>query len=249
MDIGLADLGLTETQVQNGPVTFHLVREAGTVDGEGAFTDGRGKGTFTFTPNMGFVSAMKSRGFDFEKPHRSIKWDKDDDSRESLDERLLSAALINVTTALADDLNSANFGKLDVDDLFKAAIFHVDSKYMAEMKATGFPTLDLDDLVKGRIFNIDADYVRQVHEMGFDNRDFEGLVKFRIFKVTPEFLNELKSAGLQNLGSEEIVKCRIFNINGDYVRKARAEDPNATIEDMVRMKIGVGRRSRDDGWQ
>ncbi|MEQ1642180.1 MAG: hypothetical protein ABL959_01895 [Pyrinomonadaceae bacterium] len=223
--------GLTREQTQNGRVNFSLVREAGTVECEGSFTNGKGSGSFQFVPNKSFFDGMKARGFDFEKSDS-----KHDDGPES---RLLAAAFLNVTTALADDLLSANFGKLDVDDLFKAAIFKVDSKFMVEMKNSGFPNLTLEDLVKARIFKIDADYVRQVHEMGFSNKGFESLVKFRIFKVTPEFLGELKAAGLNDLDSEDIVKCRIFKIDADFVRKARSEDPKATIEDMVKMKIGV----------
>lgn len=226
--------GLTKQQAEaGGSVRFSLVREAGTVECEGVFADGKGSGTFTFTPNRSFIDAMRVRGFDLEKQRES----KHDD----LESRLFTAAMINVTTALADDLRAANFGDLDVGDLFKAAIFKIDSKFMAEMKASGFPNLSMEDLVKARIFKIDADYVRQVHEMGFSNKGFEGLVKFRIFKVTPEFLAELKAAGLSTLDSEDIVKCRIFKIDADFVRKVRAEDPNATIEDMVRLKIGVRR--------
>ena len=231
--------GLTRESAQNGRVHFSLVRDAGTVECDGNFVNGKGSGTFTFTPNASYVSSMRSRGFDFTAANNSR-------GGESNEDKLLSAALLNVTTALADDLNSANFGKLEVDDLFKAAIFKVDGKFMAEMKATGFPNLQMEDLVKARIFKIDADYVRQVHEMGFDNRDFEGMVKFSIFKVTPEFLGELKSAGLSTMDSEDIVKCRIFKIDADFVRKARATDPNATIEDMVQMKIGVYRKKGTD---
>lgn len=229
--------GLTKQQAEaGGSVRFSLVREAGTVECEGTFTGGKGSGTFTFTPDRSFIDGMRARGFDFEK-------DSVTDKHDDLESRLLTAAMVNVTTALADDLKAANFGDLDVGDLFKAAIFKVDSKFMAEMKASGFPNLSMEDLVKARIFKIDADYVRQVHEMGFSNKGFEGLVKFRIFKVTPEFLAELKAAGLSNLNSEDIVKCRIFKIDADFVRKVRAEEPNATIEDMVQMKIGV-RRSK-----
>lgn len=231
--------GLTKEQTQNGKVNFRLVREAGTIVCEGSFVDGKGSGTFTFTPDQGFITAMSSRGFDFEK--QSSKHDDQDPA-----ERLMTAALVNVTTALADDLLSANFGKLDVDDLFKAAIFKVDGKFMAEMKATGFPNLRMEDLVKARIFKIDADYVRQIHEMGFDDRDFESLVKFRIFKVTPQYLGELKAAGLNDLDSESIVKCRIFKIEPDFIRDERAKNPNVTVEDLVKMKIGVYRYKDKD---
>ena len=229
-----------EQAVADGKVNFRLVREAGTVDCEGSFADGRGTGTFRFTPDMSFVTAMRSRGFDFEK-----KWERNTGD-ESVSERLMAAAFINLTIALADDLNSANFGKLDVDDLFKAAIFKVDSKYMVEMKNSGFPDLKFEDLVKGRIFKIDAEYVKQVHEMGFSDHGFEGLVKFRIFKVTPEYLNELKAAGLSKMDSEDIVKCRIFKIDPEFVRKARATDPNLTVEDLVKMKIGIYRHKDKD---
>jgi hypothetical protein len=228
--------GLTRDRAQNGKVNFRLVREAGTIECEGTFTEGKGSGTFTFTPNRGFIDAMKSRGFDFEKSAGKHGAD--------LEDRLFTAATVNVTTKLADDLLSANFGSLDVEDLFKAAIFHIDSQFMSEMKATGFPNLGMEDLVKARIFKIDADYVRQVRDMGFEKENFEGLVKFRIFKVTPEFLNELKADGFDNLSAEEVVKFRIFNIDSDFIRKAKAEDPNVTVEELVQMKIGVRRSSR-----
>lgn len=219
----------------NGKVNFRLVREAGNIQFDGEFANGRGSGTFTFTPNSGFFDAMSSRGFDFSKS-------KGDRGNDDVNDRMFAAATLGVTTALADDLLSANFGKLDADDLFKAAIFNIDGKFMAEMKATGFPNLGMEDLVKARIFKIDADYVRQVHEMGFDKEDFEGLVKFRIFKVTPEFLTALKTEGFDNLSAEQIVKFRIFNIDADFIRKARAENPNVTVEQMVQMKIGVYHR-------
>lgn len=227
--------GLTLENLQNGKVSFRLVREAGTIECEGSFTNGKGAGTFRFTGNQSFVDAMRSRGFDFEKSSASKH-------ESSLEDRLFSTATLNVTTALADDLKSANFADLDVGDLFKAAIFKIDGKFMAEMKATGFPDLEMEYLVKARIFKIDADYVRQVRTMGFDKEDFEGLVKFRIFKVTPEFLNELKGEGFNDLRAEDVVKFRIFKIDPAFIRQARIEDPNITVEQLVQRRIGVRRK-------
>lgn len=228
--------GLTPQQAQNGQVNFRLVREAGIIECEGTFTKGKGSGTFRFIGNRNFVDGMKARGFDFEKSE-SLR------NSSTPEERLFAAATLNVTTALADDLLSANFGKLEIDDLFKAAIFKIDGKFMAEMKATGFPDLGMEDLVKARIFKIDAEYVRQIKETGFTADGFEGLVKFRIFKVTPEFLNDMRAAGFEKMSSEDIVKCRIFKIDGEFARQARADEPNISIEEMVQMKIGVKRRN------
>jgi hypothetical protein len=231
----LNELGLTREQVVNGgPVRFTLVREAGTIEGDGSFENRKGSGTFRFTGSSAFVAAMKSRGFDFEKDSQSV-----DHGR--LEDRLFTAAALNVTTALADDLTSAGFGQLTVGDLFKAAIFKVDSAFMREMKATGFPNMGMEELVKARIFKIDANFVRRAAEMGFDKEPFENLVKMSIFKITPEFVAEVRNEGLTNLSMEELVKLQIFKIDGEFIRKAKAEGIPITVERLVQRRIGVDR--------
>jgi hypothetical protein len=226
--------GLTREQAMSGgPVSFSLVREAGRVDMEGNFQNGKGSGTFRFNGNAGFVSAMKSRGFDFEQSSRT-------DDRDTED-RVFAATMLNVTTALADDLNSAGFGKLQTEDLFKAAIFKIDSNFMREMKASGF-NLGMEDLVKARIFKIDAEFVKQVAQMGFEKEPFESLVKMQIFKVTPEFISEMRNEGLNNLQVEDLVKLRIFKIDTNFIREAKADGVPLDVERLVRRKIGVARR-------
>ncbi|HEY7785141.1 MAG TPA: hypothetical protein VIB00_10465 [Pyrinomonadaceae bacterium] len=224
--------GLNREQALNGgPVKFSLVREAGTIDCEGSFQNGKGSGTFRFTSNPGFVSAMKGRGFDFE----------DGTSSRRTEERLFAATTLNVTTALADDLVSAGFGKLGVDDLFKAAIFKIDSKFMREMKASGFGDLGMEELVKARIFKIDPEFVTQVSQMGFDKEPFESLVKMRIFKVTPEFVAEVRNEGLTNVDVEDLVKLQIFKIDSAFIKQARSEGVPLEVERLVQRRIGVGR--------
>lgn len=226
--------GLTRDQaLRGGPVSFSLVREAGKVDFEGSFQNGQGSGTFRFTGNAAFVSALKSRGFNFEE-------NSDDDERHP-ENRLFTAAMVNVTTALADDLSSA-FPNLKVDDLFKAAIFKVDAAFIRDMKASGFNDLGLEDLVKARIFKVDAEFVRKVSEMGFDKEPFESLVKMQIFKVTPEFVAEVRNEGLTDLKVEDVVKLRIFKIDAEFIRKTKAEGSPIDVESLVQKRIGVARR-------
>ncbi|MET0625061.1 MAG: hypothetical protein ABW250_19105 [Pyrinomonadaceae bacterium] len=234
-----ADLqGLTREQVaRGGAVRFSLVREAGTIECEGSFRDGRGSGTFRFTGSQSFVAAMKSRGFDFAEDAGT-----DDDGREH-ENRLFAAATLGVTTALADDLLAAGFGRLDVQDLFKAAIFKVDSKFAREMKAAGFPDLGMEDLVKARIFKIDAAYVSEVARMGFAGQPMESLVKLRIFKVTPDFIAETRGEGLNDLSIEDLVKLKIFKIDSAFIRRAKADGVPLEIEELVRRRIGVRDRN------
>ena len=233
-----ADLqGLSREQVlSGGPVSFSLVREAGRIDCEGSFQNGKGSGTFRFTGNAAFVSAMKSRGFDFEADPNA-----NDEDRNGED-KLFAATTLNITTALADDLASAGFGKLRTEDLFKAAIFKIDSKFMREMKESGFENLGMEELVKARIFKIDADFVKRVSQMGFEKEPFESLVKMQIFKVTPEFITEVRNEGLTNLQVEELVKLRIFKIDATFIRQAKAEGVPLEVERLVQRRIGVAQR-------
>jgi hypothetical protein len=232
--------GLTREQARaDGPVRFSLVREAGTIECEGSFRGGKGSGTFRFTPNQSFVSAMKARGFDFEKDDSMMFGDDRDHEN-----RLFAATTLNVTTALADDLLSADFGKLETEDLFKAAIFKVDSKFMREMKDSGFPGLRMEELVKARIFKIDANFVREATRMGFDKEPFDSLVKMRIFKVTPEFVAEVRNEGLNDLSIEDLVKMKIFKIDADFIRRAKADGTPLEVEELVQKRIGVRARSR-----
>jgi hypothetical protein len=225
--------GLSREQaLGSGAVKFSLVREAGTIECEGRFDGtGKGSGTFRFSGNQSFVSAMRSRGFDFETSEAGKKRDVED--------RLFAAATLNVTTAFTDDLLSANFGKLTVDDLFKAVIFKITPQFMSEMKASGFPNMGMEELVKARIFKIDANFVREVAQMGFDKEPFETLVKMRIFKVTPEFITEVKNEGLTNLDVEDLVKMRIFKIDGAFIRQAKADGVPLEVEKLVQKRIGV----------
>lgn len=228
--------GLTREQaLSGGPVKFSIVREAGRIDLEGSFQDGKGSGTFSFTGNPNFIAAMKTRGFDFEA--RRKNHDEDD-----LEDTLFAATALNVTTTLADDLTSAGFTKLTVHDLFKAAIFKIDSQFAREMKASGFANLGMEELVKARIFKIDAAFVKEVSQMGFEKEPFESLVKMQIFKVTPEFIAEVRNEGLTNVQVEDIVKLRIFKIDGQFIREAKADGVPMEVERLVHRRIGVGRR-------
>jgi len=232
---GISDLlGLTADQARAGGfVRFSLVREAGRIDCEGSFQNGKGSGTFIFRGNPSFLANMKTRGFDFEK-HAGANHPTDPEERQFV------ATTLNVTTLLAHDLVASGFTNLDVNDLFKAAIFKVDSKFVREMKATGF-NLGLEDLVKARIFKVDAALAAKIRDMGFSIRSFESLVQLQIFKITPEFVTDMRNEGLSDLSLENLVQLRIFNIDRDFIRQSRADDVPLEVERLVQRRIGVGR--------
>jgi hypothetical protein len=223
--------GLSLERARGGDtVNFSLAREAGTVECEGSFQNGKGAGTFRFTANQSFISAMSSRGIDFEKKSPS-------GDQRSVEDRLFAATTLNVTTALADGLRAAGLDGLDEGDLFRAVMFKVDTKFIREMDASGYPNLGIEGLVKARILGVDKDFIRQTAEMGFEKVPFENLVQMRMFRVTPEFVEEARQAGLTKPSVEELIKLRIFMIDGDFIRQASAAGTPLEVDKLVQRRI------------
>lgn len=224
-DFPLSDIqGLTREQVfagVNTRVSFRLVREAGTIECEGSFRDGKGTGDWRMSPNQSFRSAMRSRGYD-----------------NLTNQQMFTSAMINLTSKFVDELKTIGFDNLSFEDVIKAQIFNVTPQFVTEMKSLGFDNLELAELVKARIFDIDAEFVRQAQGMGFEKQSLEGLVKLRIFKITPEFISAMKSADFENLSAEELVKLRIFEITPAFIKSMKAEGlSQISVEDAVKLKI------------
>lgn len=223
-DYTVADFqGLSREQMlagASGSARFSLVREAGNIECEGTFRDGRGSGFFTLRPNPSFLSAMQNRGY------------------QLTENKFFTAVALDLTTKFIADLESSGFQKLSFGDVIKARIFKITPDYIREMRGLGFAQNDLEELVKGRIFKITAEFAREVQEMGFGKQNMETLVKMRIFKVTPEFIKEIKDAGVENLDIEDLVKFRIHKVTGEFIRQAKANGySNPTAEELVRLRI------------
>ncbi|NNE66575.1 MAG: hypothetical protein HKN33_08405 [Pyrinomonadaceae bacterium] len=214
--------GLTKDQaLAGGPVAFTLSAEAGNIDMNGTFENQRGKGTFVFTPDPSFASAVEGMGFE-----------------RISSRKLFSSAVLDVKLSLVSELRNSGLRVSDYDDVFKATIFKVDAEYINEMSRAGFENLDMEGLIQGRIFKIDADYASKVIAMGFGSQSLDELVKFRIFKVTPEFLSEMKSEGYTNLTVEQVVQLRIFKITPEFIQEMRTKGhSNPTVEELVQLRI------------
>lgn len=222
----------------NSTVNFQISREAGTIQFEGTFRDGRGVGFFTFTPNTAFIQTLQGRGF-----------------TDITTSRLMSAVNVDLTLAFVDDFLSIGFpAPLRLKDAIKAKIFNVNSAFVSELRSTGFDNLSLKDLVKARIFKVDSAFAAQVRGMGFENLTMRDLTKLQIHKVTPAYIGELRTEGLTNLTIRDVTKMKIHKVDGNFIREIKAEGYNpTTVKDLVKLKIhGVDgefiRQAKADGY-
>ena len=209
-------------------VTMRIVRDAGTFELTGSFSNGKGEGRFTLTPNDSFFSALAARGY------------------TSLSEnQVFSAAMSGLKLSSIDELKSAGYDQLTFDNLIESAIFKITAASIADLRSVGFDHLPFQKLVELRVHKITPEYINEVRGMGFNDLTLDRLVELKIFKVTPEFVNEIRAAGFAAVTPQQLVQLRIFKIDGDFARKAKGSNPSITVEDMVEQKIFEKRSTRD----
>ena len=130
-------------------VKFTVAREAGRFECEGFLENGEGAGLFHFLPNPQFVEQMKALGF----------------------------------------------GGIDGDKLMAAAIHDVTVEFAREMQAEHITGLDTDKLIAFRIFGVTRQFIEGLRSSGLNVTDSDKLVAFRIHGVTPEMVRTLHQAG------------------------------------------------------
>jgi hypothetical protein len=124
---------------------FTMVRDAGTVAFEGAIRDGRGAGTFAFTPNTSWIQAMDGLGYD-----------------DLSDEQVFTAAVHDVTTSFVQDLRQLGYTDLPTGDLFSFAIHGVTPEMIRELNGLGYRDIPARQLVALRIHGASPEWIREV---------------------------------------------------------------------------------------
>jgi hypothetical protein len=154
-----------------GPVRFSLRRDAGEVDFEGTFTNGRGSGTYRFAPRADYVAAMATAGY-----------------RELDAAALFRLTLHDISRSFVSSVQSAGYKDASVEDLVRMRIHGVDADYIRELREAGYAGLSIEDLVRTRIHGATPAYVRELRAAGYTGLSVEDLVRTRIHGATPSFI-------------------------------------------------------------
>jgi len=242
------ELSVDPNSTAKADVRFRLVREAGTFNLEGMFANGRGTGVWTFTPNPGFATAMRDRGYG-----------------TLSEEDMLRAGMHNLTAKYSDDLKSAGYAKLTFDDLNRASNHDITISYINELKGAGLGDLSMDDLIRASNHDVNAAYVKSVAGMGFEklpldqiirlgNHDIdagfvsemrsnfgneltiEQLISLKNHDVDRAYLGEIKAEGFSAVSPQQAISLKNHDVDGEFIRKAKSQGyPSATIEELIRL--------------
>ena len=218
-------------------LSFQIVREAGTFNCDGYFREGKGAGSWTFTPSQNFISEMRSRGYD-----------------NLTEDNLFAAAIVNVSAKMIEDLKSFGFDRLSFDQLFRAGAFRVTAEFIKAWRAAGFDDLSFEKLVKLGTFNVTPAYLSEIKAAGYENVTLEALTQARTFGVTTNFIQSWRSAGFKDISLREITELATFKVTPEYFNQIKdAGFPQISLSQAVQLRIhGIDpnfiRRVRDRGF-
>lgn len=216
--------GLTREQMMSSTgnvVRFQIVRDAGTLNCEGWFKDGRGAGQFTFVVNQSYVGEMSRLGYS-----------------NLSEEKLFALAVHDVSTNFIQELKGLGYDRLSLDDLLAFRIHGVSPKFIQDFRARGYDRLPSDDLVAMRIHGVTTEFVEELKAAGYPRQPIDQLVAMRIHGVTPEFTKELEALGYERVPIDDLVGMRIHGVTPEFIKDLRAAGyDRVSVEDLVAMRI------------
>ncbi|HXG67468.1 MAG TPA: hypothetical protein VNO70_20355 [Blastocatellia bacterium] len=214
--------GLLQAQAASGgPVQFQIVRDAGTLNCEGWFKDGKGSGHFTFAPNQGFAGEMRGLGYN-----------------NLSEEDLFTMTVVNLTVDFIRELGALGYERLALDDLMAMRIHGAGPEFIRELKSRGFDRLPVDDLVAMRIHGVTPDFMNEVESLGYKNVEIDDLVAMRIHGVSPEFIKSVEAQGYKRPPLDDLVAMRIHGVTPAFIQKMRERGfKDITIDQLIELKI------------
>src|SRR5882724_8076865 len=131
--------GLSAAQVSGSgsAVSFQVVREAGTLNCEGWFKEGKGSGSFTFVSNQRFAAEMKSLGYE-----------------QLSDEKLFAMRIHGAGPEFIKAMKDEGYDQVPVDNLVAMRIHGVKPEFIGDLKSLGYEHPPIDQLVAMRIHGV-----------------------------------------------------------------------------------------------
>ncbi len=177
-----AELGLNPSAMQattTTPVTLRLERDAGTVVLEGSFKDGYGAGQFTFTPNRGYIDALRSAGVAFDIPEGKTEEDQ-----------LFMAAAVDVSVAYVRSMRRL-FPDATYHDLKKGRAVDVTPEAIAGLRSAGVAIEDLHTAIRLRAAGVTPQFVAELAAAGYKDLSARDLARLAATGVDGEFIRKM----------------------------------------------------------
>ena len=189
--------GITPQDLEHegASVDARMKAESGEMRCVGIVHDAAMRGTYSFTPDEGFLKRMESMGIS-----------------DVTADRLEGYAMLDVTTEWVKEMNDAGVTEMTGQKLMGLRALKVDAAYVKAMAAAGYPELRANQLTSMKAVGVSPEKVQAVRAMGYSPTQQE-LVQMSVFKIDAPFVERMKARGFNNLTIAQLIKIKVFKLD------------------------------------
>src|SRR5580704_2686909 len=189
--------GITPQDLEHegAAVDARMKAEAGEMRCVGTVHDAALRGTYSFTPDEGFLKRMAAMGFDDLTP-----------------DRLEGYAMLDITTEWVKEMKDAGVTEMTAQKLMGLKALKVDPAYVKGMAAAGYPELRANKLTSMKAVGVSPEKVQAVRAMGYSPTQ-EELIQMSVFKIDAPFVERMRARGFKDLTIAQLVKIKVFKLD------------------------------------
>jgi hypothetical protein len=180
---------------EGASVDARMKAEAGEMRCVGTVHEAAMRGTYSFTPDEGFVKRMQAMGFDDQTP-----------------DRLQGYAMLDITTEWVKEMKDAGVTEMTSHNLMGLKALKVDPAYVKAMTAAGYPELRAQKLTSMKAVGVSPEKVQAIRAMGYSPTQ-EELIQMSVFKIDAPFVERMKARGFKDLTIAQLVKIKVFKLD------------------------------------
>lgn len=223
------------SQIKQGPNSFSLTREAGTLECTGTFASEDASGDYVFNTNKEFSKFLSNQGIDDAEPIDLFKLFLADVKESYVLElkklgyqptisQLTKMGLLNIDTDYVQSINKTHYKGLALDMIIKFSIHGVSATYIDELAKLGYQDLDANMLKKWAIHGISTRYIKALREAGYSDMDPQMIKNFAIHGISSNFIRGLNELGYKNLEPNVIKNFAVHGISTKYIKSLLDSD-------------------------
>ena len=215
-----------------GNVEFKLAREAGTISFKGQFDGQEGFGHFQFTPDEGYMAAIRQMGVEDVDDRREFAYftlniKKDyvnmivHSGYPHISQRdLISFAAMKIDKDFIQEWRGSGYDDADNPrTLISLKAMKVDRAYADEMKAAGYDRLSTRDLISLRAMNVDRAYIRSLGRNS-DNTPIpiREVISYKAMHIDSGYVEGLRKVGYTNLSRNDVTSLYAMHVTPEYIK-------------------------------
>jgi hypothetical protein len=194
-DVDVKALGIAGALASGGQhVQFALHRDAGDYAMEGWVGNGKGGGTYAFTPNAAFFDDLRAQGITVDSPQKQLAF-----------------ADLDITRAYISDMRATGY-TLDAGDLITFRALRIDRSYIDSMRAAGLQNVDASNLISLRALRVDPAYTQMLAGYGYAHLEAHQYVTLKAMHIDGDYIKHLADRGYNHLSVQDLVKYKALGI-------------------------------------